>query len=42
MRTVVLMLTISLLGLVGCHELGDKDTARTRNNGVGSLFNCAM
>lgn len=30
MRTVVLMLTISLLGLVGCQELGDKDTARVK------------
>jgi ketosteroid isomerase-like protein len=30
MRTVVLMLTISLLGLVGCQELGDKDTSRIK------------
>ena len=30
MRTVVLMLTISLLGLAGCQELGDKDTARVK------------
>lgn len=28
MRTVVLMLTISLLGMAGCQELADKDTAR--------------
>jgi ketosteroid isomerase-like protein len=30
MRTVVLMLTISLLGLVGCQGLSDKDRARVQ------------
>lgn len=30
MRTVVLVLTISLLGLAGCQELADKDTARVK------------
>lgn len=30
MRTIVLMLTISLFGLAGCQEIGDKDTARVK------------
>jgi ketosteroid isomerase-like protein len=32
MRTVNLILIISLLGLVGCQELGDKDTARVKSD----------